>query len=33
MKPQEKIAYYKKHIQYKGMMPAVTKDIGKEREK
>ena len=33
MKPQEKIAYYKKHIQYKGMMPAVTKDIGKERAK
>ncbi|WP_219122767.1 hypothetical protein KZA77_001865 [Streptococcus constellatus] len=33
MKPQEKIAYYKKHIQYKGMMPAVTKDIGKELEK
>ena len=33
MMPQEKIAYYKKHIQYKGMMPVVTKDIGKERAK
>jgi len=31
MTPEEKINYYKTNKVYKGMMPVVTKDIGKEK--
>ena len=31
MTPEDKIAYYKSHTLYKGTIPVVTKDIGKEK--
>ena len=31
MTPEDKIAYYKSHTVYKGTIPVVTKDIGKEK--
>lgn len=31
MTPEEKIAYYKSHVVYKGMSPVVTKEIGKDK--
>lgn len=31
MTPEDKLAYYKTNVVYKGMSPVVTKEIGKER--
>ena len=31
MTPENKIAYYKSHTVYKGTIPVVTKNIGKEK--
>ena len=33
MTPEDKINYYKTNKVYKGTMPVVTKDIGKEKER
>lgn len=33
MLPEEKLAYYRSHVAYKGMSPTVTKEIGKEKSR